>query len=324
MNTSMEETEPAISDHSPERTEGGKDKPNEKEAENGGQEKEGNENEEDKTDTNKDDDQEEEEEEDNGDEEEEEGDANENGDQQGEEEDGDQEEEEEEDEGGNELEEEGEDEADTNKDGDQEEEEEADEGPLKASSTPKKRKRNGEPKVLKSAPSKKRRKNYTSHQQKEEEDPAEVLNAWKRKLVPGLPTAKPIPLVPWEEEPCKEWQEERVNTEVVDNLDNFVATKNMTVRAAFALGRALEAAFRQNRRKGTWAKWVATHLKGNMSESYAFKLRDLYNTLGPYPLFQYLCIPVSKMIRCRGKIQAYLQKDLALAAFWQADDVQVQ
>ena len=188
----MEETEPAISDHSPERTEGGKDKPNEKEAENGGQEKEeeGNENEEDKTDTNKDGDQEEEEEEDNGEEEEEEGDANENGDQQREEEDGDQEEEEE-DEGENELEEEGEDEADTNKDGDQEEEEEADEGPLEASSTPKKRKETGS-RRCRNAPSKKRRKNNTSHQQKEEEDPAEILNVWKRKLVPGLPAAKPI------------------------------------------------------------------------------------------------------------------------------------
>jgi len=297
VNTSMEETEPAISDHSPEQTKKGKDKPNEKEAEIGGQEQEeeGNENEgEDKTDTNKDDDQEEEEEEDNGDEEEEEGDANENGDQQGEE------------------------------DVDQEEEEEADEGPLKASSTPKKRKRNEEPKMQKSAPPKKRRKNNTSHQQKEEEDPAEILNVWKRKLVPGLPTAKAIPLVPWEEEPCKEWQEERVNTEVAENLDNFITTKNMTVRAAFALGCALETAFRQNRRKGTWAKWVATHLKGNMSQSNAFKLRDLYNTLGPYPLFQFLRILVSKMIRCRGKIQARLQKDLALAAFWQADDVQVQ
>ena len=142
--------------------------------------------------------------------------------------------------------------------------------------------------------------------------------------MPGLPTAKVIPLVPWEEDPCKGWQEERVNTEVTENLANFITTKNMTVRAAFALGRALEAAFRQNRRKGTWAKWVATHLKGNMSQSYAFKLRDLYNTLSPYPLFQFLCIPVSRMIRCRRKIQAYLQKDLALAAFWQADDVQVQ
>jgi len=192
---------------------------------------------------------------------------------------------------------------------------------LEASPTLKKRKRTGEPKVLKSAPpkKKKRRKNNTSHQQKEEEDPAEVLNVWKRKLVPGLPAAKPIPLVPWEEEPCKEWQEERVNTEVAETLDNFVATKNMAVRAAFALGRALEAAFRQNRRKGTWAKWVATHLKGNMSESYAFKLRDLYNTLGPYPLFQYLCIPVSRMIRCEGKIQGHLQKDLAVAAFWTWD-----
>jgi len=69
VNSSMEETEPAISEHSPEQTEKGKDKPNEKEAENGGQEQEeeeeGNEKEgEDKADTNKDDDQEEEEEDD--------------------------------------------------------------------------------------------------------------------------------------------------------------------------------------------------------------------------------------------------------------------
>ena len=49
-----------------------------------------------------------------------------------------------------------------------------------------------------------------------------------------------------------------------------------------SLGRAREAAFRQNRCKGTWAKWVAAHLK---CQSYAFKLPDLYNTLGPYPLF---------------------------------------
>ena len=179
--------------------------------------------------------------------------------------------------------------------------------------------------MLKSAaPLEKRRKNNPSRQQQEEEDAAEILNTWKKKLVPGLPSAKPIPLVPWEEEPCKGWQEERVNTEVAETVHNFIATKNMTVRAAFALGRALEAAFRQNRRKGTWAKWIAAHLKGNMSESYVNKLRDLYHKLGPYPLFQYLRIPVSKMIRCRGKIQAHLQKDLAVAAFWQSDDVQVQ
>ena len=377
----MEETEPAISDHSPEQTEkGGKDKPNEKEVENDGQEEEEsdtNENGDQQEEANKNSDQQGEEEEDDGDQEEEEGneyekedeadinkdgvqeeeevendgqeeeesdtnengdqqeEANKNSDQQGEEEedDGDQEEEE-----GNEYEKENElereDEADTNKDGDQEEEEEdnsdqgeeeVNKGPLEAFSTPKKRKRNEKAKVLKCAAPKKRRKNNISRQQKEEkEDPDKILNIWKRKLVPGLPTGKPIPLVLWEKEPYKGWQEERLNIEVAENLDNFVATKNMTVRAAFALGRALEAAFRQNRRKGTWAKWIATHLKGNMSESYAYKLRDLYNTLGPYPLFQYLRIPVSKMIRSRGKIQAHLQKNLAVAAFWQADDVQVQ
>jgi hypothetical protein len=151
-------------------------------------------------------------------------------------------------------------------------------------------------------------------------DLTQLLEGWKALETTGDPQFdSQLPeLVQYEDWPLQAYDQAKLTELVRRDYAQFTGYQKGYLRLSFVLGRDLQAAYLavKRDRNQPWKEWASDNVPG-MSVSYIKKLRCLYKTLGPYPRFQGLNLPVRKLLGLCTRIAHHLdQADRAQAKYW--------
>jgi len=164
-----------------------------------------------------------------------------------------------------------------------------------------------------------------------------MLAKWKRHLVTEQEDkVSPIRTVCFNDEEMNDLDYKELKQVATEDVSIGIDSRNKSIRSLFTVGQTAELLFEANRviiqdpktpversRELAWDAFVPEFYGTDYSKSYLDKLRSLYRRLGPYPMFQFLQISTSKLLKRMNAIGTYLSlpENKEMAAFWKRNRV---